>query len=394
MRRLVSNPSLSWVFALLFISAAAVASASAQTDAETQADTAGVGSQKPGKTGGQVKISIDEDGIRVEGQANINTDKVDDDGEWVEVYDWRGEYKEKGLDIVKFGESVFVARDELVRGDLVVFGGNAVIEGKIIGNVIVIGGGIRARSGAEIKGDAVVLGGALDEDDDVIIRGERVMLRDIFPAGGIWNILGPLGPDGRWIKFVVLPIGLFIQLILAFLVLLFLRDRVFTGHNHLSDNTLKSFGIGLLSAFIGVFALLLVMIPLFITIIGIPLALLLIVSCIGIFIISWTIFAFTLGKLVAGKLQVQSNNAFLFVFIGAIIINLPSIISFGLSIIHVTVLAPMAWMFSGLGWLVKAFAYLSGFGSLVQSRFGSKPLAVMQTPLTSPPPAPGAGVTG
>jgi len=350
-----------------------------------------VGEKKAGKTGGKVTISIDESGISVEGQANIDTEKADDEGEWVEVYDWRGQYKEKGLDIVKFGESVFVARDELVRGDLVVFGGNAVVEGKVIGNIIVIVGSIRARSGAEIKGDAVVVGGELDADEDVIIHGEPVVLNDIFPAGGIWDILGPLGPERRWLKFVVMPIGLFIQLMLAFLVLLFLKDRIVTGYEHLSDNILKSFGIGLLSAFIGIFALLLVMIPLFITIIGIPLALLLIVSCIGVFIISWTIFAFALGRLVAGKLQIQSNSAFLFVFIGAVLINLPSVISFGLSVIHVAVFAPLAWMFTGLGWLVKAFAYLSGFGSLIQSRFGSRPLLGAQPPLAAAPPAPDTG---
>jgi hypothetical protein len=391
MRRLVSSQFLPWIFALLVISITPPTTANAQAEAEAEADTTAVDEEAKDKPSGTVKISIDESGISVEGSANITTDKEDDPDDWVEVYDWRGEYKEKGLDIVKFGESVFVAKDELVRGDLVLFGGSAIIEGKVIGNVIVIGGGIRARSGAEIKGDAVVIGGDLEEDDDVLIHGERVIAHDVFPTGGLVNIFRPWGPEGRLLKFLILPVGLFIQLILAFLVLLFLRDRISRGHDHLSDNFLKSFGIGLLAAFIGVFALLVVMIPLFITIIGIPLALLMIVSCVGVFIIAWTIFAFALGRLVAQKLNIQSDSAFLFVFIGAVIINLPSIISLGISLLHLTILAPIAWMFSGLGWLVKGFAYLSGFGSLIQSRFGSKPLTGIQTPVPTGPPAPDAG---
>jgi hypothetical protein len=147
--------------------------------------------------------------------------------------------------------------------------------------------------------------------------------------------------------------------------------------------------VGLLSSFIGVFALLLVMIPLFITIIGIPLALLLIVSCVGILIISWTIFAYSLGRLVANKLQVQSDNAFLFLFIGAVIIHLPGVISFGISITQIGVFGPMAAMFGVLSWLVKAFAYVSGFGALILSRFGSRAFVSPQRPVLPTPPAPG-----
>lgn len=384
MRRLVSNRLLPWTLTAFVCCLFAGGSANAQTEADTAADTAVVEEAPEDKSSGRVRISIDESGISVEGEAGVISDE---DGDWVEIQDWRGEYKEKGLDIVKFGESVFVAKDELVRGDLVVFGGNVVVEGKVVGNVIAIGGDIRARSGAEIKGDAVVLGGELDEDEDVIIGGERVMLHDIFPAGGLWGVLGP---DVKWLRFVVLPVGLFVQLILAFLVLLFLRERIFRGYDHLSDNYLKSFGVGLLASFIGVFALLLVMIPLVITIIGIPLALLLLVSCGGIFIISWTIFAYGLGSIVAKKLQIQSDNAFLLLFIGAFIIHLPGVIAFGISVTQVTIFVPIAWMFSALGWLIKAFAYLSGFGALILSRFGSRPLASLQQPAPPTPPVPNA----
>jgi hypothetical protein len=336
------------------------------------------------KPGGRVKISIDESGISIEGRATVSTQEETEEGEWVEVYDERRKYREKGLDIVKFGESVFVAKDEFVRGDLVVFGGNAMLEGRVGGNVVVIGGNIRARSGAVVKGDAVVIGGMLDEDDDVIITGERVTINDFFPVNSLWMF----SPEGRFFRFVFMPVRLFVQLVLAFLVLLFLRDRIVKSEEHLAANYLKNFGVGLLSAFIAVFGLIVVSVLLLITIIGIPLAVLLWISCGGILIFAWTVFAFSLGRLVANRLQIQSNSAFLMVFIGAVVINLPSVIAWGLGLGMAGLLAPLSMAFAVLGWFVKGFAYLAGFGALIVSRFGSKPLAAGAETLPPPPPAP------
>ena len=367
---------------LLPAKAASQATPKDSTRAE-RADTAAV--VVPGeKPAGRVKISIDEKGISIEGRANVTTHETPEDEEWVEVYDERRKLKEKGLDIVKFGESVFVAKDEYVRGDLVVFGGNAMLEGRVGGNVVVIGGDIRARSGSVIKGDAVVIGGVLDEDDDVIITGERVTINDFFPVNSLWMF----SPEARFFKLVFMPVRLFIQLVLAFLVLLFLRDRILKSEEHLSANYLKNFGVGLLSAFVAVFGLIVVSVLLLITIIGIPLALLLWISCGGILIFSWTVFAFSLGRLVAKRLQIQSDSALLMVFIGAVVINLPSVIAWGLGLGMPGIFAPLALGFAVLGWFVKGFAYLAGFGSLIMSRFGARTLAEGAQTLPPAPPAP------
>jgi hypothetical protein len=342
---------------------------------------------------GKVRISIDESGISIEGRANVATEESDEEGdEWIEVYDGRRKYREKGLDIFKVGKSVFVARDELVRGDLVVFGGSAVVEGRVSGNVIVIGGDIRARSGSVIKGDAVVIGGVLDEDEDVIIKGERATINKFIPVNIIWPPLG----ESTLFKAVVFPVKLFIQLILAFLVLLFLRERISRCDGHLADNFLKNFGVGILAAFVGVFALIIVSLLLLITLIGIPLAVLLWISCAGVLIFAWTIFAYTAGRLVANRMQIQSDNAFLHVFIGAVVINLPSIIAWGLNLTFISVFSPLAVTVGVIGWFVKGFAYLSGFGALILSRFGARELVdgANTTPAAPPtPPAPGLAGT-
>jgi hypothetical protein len=347
MRRIFSSASF-YSITLTFIAtllAATPAAAQDESEAVAPEDTASA----EDKVQGRVRISIDESGISVEGE---------DAGGWVELRDDRGPMREKGVDIVKFGKSVFVARDEMVRGDLVVFGGNAIIEGRVTGNVFVVGGNIRMRSGSEIKGDAMIIGGVLDEDDDVIIHGERILFDDIMPE---WGFTG-LFAQTPWVRWVMLPVMLFIKLVLAFLVLLFLRDRVGSGDSHLSSNFLKSFGAGILTAVVGLFALLLVMIPLVITVIGIPLAILLVVSCCGIFIIAWTVFAYSLGRRVSEKLNLGSQNAFLFVFVGAILLFLPDIMSFAFGVTPMNALNPLSLAFKALGVLVSVFAYMSGLG--------------------------------
>jgi len=74
-----------------------------------------------------VRIKIDESGIRVEGAV---IEEGDTTSERRIIFDSRTgttrsrHYREKGTDIVQFGKNVRVTADELVRGDIVVFGGD------------------------------------------------------------------------------------------------------------------------------------------------------------------------------------------------------------------------------------------------------------------------------
>jgi len=333
--------------------------ASADTDTTTSEEKSG-----------RVRISIDESGISVEGEVNTTDDG---DSEWVIVDDQRS-WKEKGTDIIRFGEGVFVGHDELVRGDLVVFGGDAIVEGRVTGNVVVLGGSIRARSGAEIKGDAVVIGGGeLDEDEDVIIRGERVEIGGFFPTGD-WSFSG----IGDWWGFRwFFPVILFVKIVLVLLTLLFLPERVATAHGHLRSGPLKSFGVGVLSACVGFFASIILMVPLVIMIVGIPLALLIVVSWAGLFIIAWTVASYSVGKWVARRMQFDTTSGFAYVLTGTLVISLADIIAYGFGLVG---LAPLEWSFQAAGCLIRIVAYTCGLGALISSRFGSRPAVGPEEP--------------
>ena len=59
------------------------------------------------------------------------------------------------------GVNVDVAPDQVVQGDITVFGGNAIIEGEVDGDVTVYGGSIQAAPGSKITGHQQVYGGEL-----------------------------------------------------------------------------------------------------------------------------------------------------------------------------------------------------------------------------------------
>ena len=336
------------------------------TDPTDSSRTPGFETTITGGDGESVRIRINEDGISIEG-SDFNFGDLDDDRD-LKLYN------KKGTDIVKFGEDVFVRHDEMIRGDLVVFGGDVEVEGVVGGNVVVIGGDIDVRSGAEIKGDAVVLGGRLDEDAGAIIRGERVSFNSPFPfrIGSVWGTY-----HSRLFDFFFVPVKFFLSIILACLLILFLGHRVRVSEQHLADNILKSFGVGFLLVFVGGFTLLVLTVLLCITIIGIPLAFLLIVSSLGVMVLAWTIAAYGVGQFIRRKTHFSSNNDYFIILIGMLVLFLPGFVGHGLSMIPL--LSPLGFMFRIIGFFITVFAEFAGLGALFLSRFGGREL------VTTPP---------
>jgi hypothetical protein len=374
MRRTVSSKGL-----LLAAAAAAALILAHAALAVAQTDTTRTRDARDGT----VSIRIDESGIRIDtptGEADTSAKRIIFEGKsWTREEDGR-RYREMGSDVVRFGEDVSVAADELVRGDVVVFGGDASIAGKVIGNVVVLMGNARVVSGAEINGDMVVVGGTLDEEDEVIIHGERVMLKHInFSLAGF-----PfhLGRQFKLFEFLFVPVKFFISLVLSFLVVLFLRDRVIRSHEHVSTGVFKSLGTGLLVAFVGAFVVTFLTIILLITLIGIPLAFVLVVSCIALFFVADTVFVYTLGVKVGERLGFRTANPFAIVLVGMAVLYLPGLLGFGISLL------PFGGFVGGFlkvfGWLLGLFAFLAGLGALFLSRFGGRG-AVAKSPAPMAP---------
>jgi hypothetical protein len=322
---------------------------------------------------GKKRIVIGGSGVRIEGEIN-------DEDSSAFNYDFTvgDTHHSEGDDIVRVGESVYVAPGELVPGDVVVFGGNAIIEGTVAGSVVVLGGEIRVRTGAEIKGDIVAIGGKIAEDEDVVVRGEKIVV------GGIATHIGDtLDITSGKFRGIVSAFFLFVGLILFFITMLFLRQRVERTGEYLSVGLLRSFGAGVLASIALQFAILIVTIPLIITVIGIPLAAILLMSYVGVFVIACTVFVYAVGRAIASRLGF-AGGAFGRLAIGFLVLSIPELVAFifdavgdgPISIyVFIKIVSVVVWL----------FGYVVGLGSIVLSRFGTRPPVGLEPPQSRVP---------
>ncbi len=381
MRSLTSNYSRA-LHALLVFALGAVALPA--RPAHAQVDTVTIDIPDPPQPPTRKRIVIGGSGVRIEDEEADSDSDSDTSGADFD-FDFKYEGEEHSDDIVKVGESVFIPAGDVVAGDVVVFGGNAIIEGTVVGSVVVLGGEIRARGGSEIKGDIVSIGGTIQEDEDVVIRGEKILI------GGVASRIGDeLNISARMLRILLFMMLLFVNLVLYFITMLFLRGRVIRASEHLSFGLLKCFGAGVLTCVLVTFAMLIVMIPLIITIVGIPLAVILGMSWFGVVVIAGTVFVYALGRAIAARMGSGDTGEFTRLAIGLAVLTIPSLIAFVID----TVGGPMPLYFflQAAALLVWFFGFLVGLGAIVLSRFGTRPPVTPPLARSMPELAPSPGV--
>ena len=178
---------------------------------------------------------------------------------------------------------VRVEKGEVYHDDLVCIGGAATVEGKVEGNVVVIGGSLdfsgeaqdvvvmggkaTLSSGSVIHGDLVHMMGTLKKDPEVTIHGQAIDVGSHLPPQ-IQRLLsrGLLG-----IIVVVRVISLIISLVVILLIVLLAPERVERMSEVLEPRWPASLGFGIL----GYAVFIVLAIILAITLIGIPLAVIL-----------------------------------------------------------------------------------------------------------------------
>jgi hypothetical protein len=178
-------------------------------------------------------------------------------------------------DTVRIGGSVVVESDELVRGDVVVIGGSADIDGEVAGDAVVIGGSMRLGPNAFVRGDSVLVGGSLDRDPAARVLGEQVGVGDfaqlaqlgrLRPEGGMttWRAGGLVG---TLLRVVLLALG-------ALLVVTLGGRHVDAIAGRVAREPLRAGFVGFLGEVLFVPLLLTTVVVLTVSIIGIPLLLL------------------------------------------------------------------------------------------------------------------------
>jgi hypothetical protein len=75
-------------------------------------------------------------------------------------------------DVVRFGRDVTVNQGETLDGDVVVFGADGRIDGRVNGDVVVLGGRLTLGPNADVTGNAVTVAGTLSRDPGARVGGD------------------------------------------------------------------------------------------------------------------------------------------------------------------------------------------------------------------------------
>ena len=164
--------------------------------------------------------------------------------------------------LVRLFADAQVPAGKTIPGDVVAVFGSVDIGGTVEGDVVAVFGSVRLRSGASVEGDAIAIGGVLEQPADAHVSGQSVAVGLLSPGWGV--------PALATLLTVVL-LGWLVTLILGWLLALLFPERMLQIGSTASRHSAGSFFLGLLSAPLFVIALVL----LFITVVGIPFALLL-----------------------------------------------------------------------------------------------------------------------
>jgi hypothetical protein len=287
--------------------------------------------------------------------------------------------KTVAYDLVRFGQNVHIHADELVRGDVVLLGGDLRVEGEIAGGAVVLGGSIDIGSQARIGGEAISVGGRVDADTGADVRGGTVSL-SFLPA--------PLASGGDWqrTRHIAALVG---DLVGGGLLLLFAELSALLGARWLrraGDEIGRAFwrciGLGVLVATGGLFSVVMLIVLLALTLIGLPLSLLLALATLW-FLAAAEVAGLTwFGAGLATMLRFRAGSVRAAAALGVAALFAPKIIADLLRVAGLE-FAGTSLRFTHGAVMIAALA--CGLGALVLSRFGARQTAPRLGPALGAP---------
>ncbi len=295
-------------------------------------------------------------------------------------------------EIVRIGGSVTVDSDEIVRGDIVVVGGSANINGEVAGEVVVVGGSARFGPQADVRGDVTIVGGALTRDSTAVIRGA---IREVGFGDIAWRGRGEWGRNADWdwmngIYPVARLTGTFVRItlliLLTTLVLFVAKTPVEEIADRVAADPVKSWFVGFLAEMLFIPVLIMTAVVLAISIIGIPLLVLLpvaIVALLVVMLLGFTAVAYHIGRLLQDKVDVLRTRPYAATFTGILLIVSPVLLArlVGLA----GGLGFVVWPIAAVGFLLEYSVWTAGLGAAALARF-NRPAQPPPAAMIAPPP--------
>jgi hypothetical protein len=273
-----------------------------------------------------------------------------------------------------------------VEGNVIVSGGKAVLEGRVNGDALVLGGSVELAATAVIEGDLVVLG-QLKRDHDATVKGNVVEgwqasrrlneLPEIFttprerielPALPSLPELPerPTGPRSGGILGDLA--SLLAIVIVAALLTALLPDNLRRVTQTMEQYMAFSLGVGVLTIVVVVIG----SVILAITCIGIPLVIVLGIGLVLAAMAAWVAAGKIIGQKVLQALHSKNRSAVTEALVGVVLIGLAAKVPC-------------------VGWLFSFLALSWGLGAVVLTRLGTRPyppLSPFAEPPVATPPAP------
>lgn len=294
-------------------------------------------------------------------------------------------------DIVRIGGNVTVDSDEIVRGDVVVIGGSANINGEVDGEVVVVGGSARFGPQADIRRDITIVGGGLSRDERATIRGgiKEVGFGDIAWRGrgewgrsADWDWMNGFYPVAR-LSGTLLRVTLLI--LLTTLVLFVAKTPVQQIADRVAADPVKSWFVGFLAEMLFIPVLIMTAVVLAISIIGIPLLVLVpvaIVALLVVMLVGFTAVVYHIGRLLQDKVDVLRTRPYAATFTGILLIVSPVLLA---RLVGLTGdLGFVVWPIAAVGFLLEYSVWTAGLGAAALVRF-NRPPHVAGLTTTAPP---------
>lgn len=185
-------------------------------------------------------------------------------------------------DVLVISGNATVGPEANLYGILTVISGNAVIQGRVHGDVNLIGGTVYLRSGSLVTGDVNVVSGDVVRDPNATVQGEitrsRVRWEGFSQAWGQWLLPSVAGTGPGWALWALLRwflsvvrtflVALAVAAVAAVLALLW-PDEIARVARTAEDAWLPAFGVGLLTWLVGGLAVVLLLITLCLAVLGI-----------------------------------------------------------------------------------------------------------------------------
>lgn len=275
--------------------------------------------------------------------------------------------KTVAYDLVKFGRSVHVHADEVVRGDVVLLGGDLRVDGEIVGGAVVLSGNIQAGPEASIGGQAVAVGGRVEAAAGADVRGGTVSL-SFLPT----PLFRGLGGD-RAEKLGALTadlVKLALLLLAAWLAAATASRRLAAAGSHLDHTFLRCFGLGMLGLTGGLFAVTVIVVLLAITLLGIPLALALAFAAGVLLVAAFVVGTMRIGTQAAAALQRTPAGSWRYAALGSVLVFAPQFVA---DLLRGTLgLRPLGVALQLVHAALVLVALAAGLGALVLSRLGRR----------------------